>query len=140
MRKGFTLTECMLASSIICLTALVSLEGVIVTTRIAHENSEILAADAIAWDAAWKRFNEDFTKLKVGESSTETLSDDAAGPLNAYDTPAQLIVSVTDDDNFPGLRKVITDVEWGPSNKRRRLSTTKETSVCRSDMMRISWE
>ena len=60
MRRGVTLAECMIASAVLGLLVLVLLSGVTVATRIADDNAQLLAAEAVAWDAAWKRFNEDY--------------------------------------------------------------------------------
>ena len=56
-RRGVTLVEVMLAGSIIVLASLAIFEGIIVSARIAHENAEILKAEAVVWDAVWKKFN-----------------------------------------------------------------------------------
>ena len=59
-RRGVTLVEVMLAGSIAVLLTLACLEGVIVSTRIAHENSQLLAAEAYAWDTAWRWLNKPY--------------------------------------------------------------------------------
>lgn len=133
MRKGFTLVECMLAASIFCLMTLVLFEGVIVSTRIAHENSDLLAAEAVAWDAVWKRFNEDFDRLARG-TVTETLGAEAAPQLARYDVAPVLRVTVgyVDEPGFAGMAsdmlKISADVEWGPSGSRHRLSSMSGAS------------
>ena len=132
MRKGFTLVECMLATSIICLLTLVLFEGVIMSTRIAHENADLLAAEAVAWDAVWKRFNEDFDWLARG-TVTVNLSDPMAPQLMKYDAKPVLKVTVgdTDEAGFSSLAtdmlKISADVEWGPSGRRRKLSDLSVT-------------
>ena len=132
MRKGFTLVECMLATSIVCLLTLVLFEGVIMSTRIAHENADLLAAEAVAWDAVWKRFNEDFERLSRG-TVTENLSAEAAPQLTKYDVRPVLKVTVADTDEAGFSRlatdmlKITADVEWGPGGKRRKLSDMSVT-------------
>lgn len=127
MRRGFTLVECMLAASIFCLLTLVLFEGVILSTRIAHENSDLLAAEAVVWDAVWKRFNEDFGQLAIGKV-TETLTEKQAPQLAKYDDPPVLTVTVgiTDEVGFSllpaDMLRISADVEWGPSGSRRKLS------------------
>ena len=59
-RKGATLVELMLAGAILALVVTSLFEGILVANRIAHENAELLAAQAIAADAAWWRFNEKY--------------------------------------------------------------------------------
>ena len=62
-RRGVTLVEVMLAGSIAVLLTLACLEGVIVATRISHENAQLLAAEAFAWDTAWKWLNKPYDEL-----------------------------------------------------------------------------
>lgn len=127
MRKGFTLIECSLAGSIFCLMILVLFEGVIVGTRIAHENADMLAAEAVAWDAVWKKFNEDFDNIAIGKV-TVTLTEEQAPQLLNYDTAPKLSVTVgyTDIEGFSSsatvMKKITADVEWGQSDRRRKLS------------------
>lgn len=89
MRRGVTLAECMVASAVLGLLVLVLLSGVTVATRIADDNAQLLAAEAVAWDAAWKRFNEDYDNLDPSEvTGWQNLSSNAAPILGVYDTPA----------------------------------------------------
>lgn len=133
MRKGFTLVECLLATSILCLMTLVLFESVIMSTRVAHENADLLAAEAVAWDAVWKRFNEDFGQLSLG-TVTERLNEEQAPQLAKYDAAPVLKVTVgyVDEAGFSGvvsdMLKISADVEWGPSAKRRRLSDLSATA------------
>lgn len=133
MRKGFTLVECLLASSIFCLMTLVLFEGVIVSTRIAHENSELLAAEAVAWDAVWKRFNESVDDLPKDEDAWQSLAEEAAPELFRYDQPPRLRMTVkVQDDQLDWnryLRRISADVEWGPSDNRHRLSDCRQMPV-----------
>ena len=62
-RSGFTLVEAMLAGAITVLAMLALMEGLIVSAKISHENSELLAADALAWDIAWKWLNKSYEEL-----------------------------------------------------------------------------
>lgn len=127
-RPGFSLAECMLASAILGLVLLAVFEGVLVATRIAHENADLLAAEAVAWDAVWKRFNEDFSDLAIGSGAPEELSYQAAPQLARYDTAPQLTIRITaaDEANFASsvtdMKKITADLEWGDSRRRRRLS------------------
>ena len=141
MRQGFTLIECALAGAIIGLLSLVLLEGVIVSTRIARENSQLLQAEAIAWDAAWKRFNERYADLEINERATETLSATAAPGLQDPSAAPTLSVRIEQMDIVgwrTGLKKIIADVEWGPSARRQRLSDSGHAAcVCRSELGRV---
>ena len=143
MRAGFTLVEAMLASAIFGLMTLVLFEGVIVSTRIAHENSEILAAEAVAWDAVWKRFNENYDSLvpdTVEAPSWQSLDalnsqgeNKAAPQLAGYDLAPKLIVHVEAQEDLLGwsstTRKIYADVEWGSSASRKKLSDYGELPV-----------
>ena len=62
-KRGVTLIEVMLAGAILTLLSLALFSGISVAARIAHENAELLSAEAVAWDAVWKRFNEDYSKI-----------------------------------------------------------------------------
>ena len=62
-RGGFTLVEVMLAGAIAVLLTLSLMEGLIVSTKISHENAELLAADAFAWDTAWRWLNKSYDDL-----------------------------------------------------------------------------
>ena len=148
MRRGVTLAECMVASAVLGLLVLVLLSGVTVATRIADDNAQLLAAEAVAWDAAWKRFNEDYRDLVLNETTGwQNLSSNAAPVLSVYDTPACIsnavfdIVDVIDPEDVEGwrgeLKAIIVDVEWGPSEHRRRLSDTRHAvQVWRGNMGR----
>lgn len=134
MRRGVTLAECMVASAVLGLLVLVLLSGVTVATRIADDNAQLLAAEAVAWDAAWKRFNEDYDNLDPSEvTGWQNLSSNAAPILGVYDTPAWIsnaVFAVEDviEDPYDAegwrmeLKAIIVDVEWGPAGHRRRLS------------------
>lgn len=126
MRKGFTLVECMLASAILGVACLVLFEGVGVCTRIAHENAQLLAAEAIAWDAAWKRFNESYVSLgQPAPTGWHDLSEAAAPELCRYDAAPSLKVDVqpmTSAGWLADMLVVTADVEWGHAAHRRRLS------------------
>lgn len=149
MRRGVTLAECMVASAVLGLLVLVLLSGVTVATRIADDNAQLLAAEAVAWDAAWKRFNEDYDNLDPSEvTGWQNLSSNAAPILGVYDTPAWIsnaVFAVEDviEDPYDAegwrmeLKAIIVDVEWGPSGHRRRLSDSGHAvQVWRGDMGR----
>ena len=141
MRRGVTLAECMVASAVLGLLVLVLLSGVTVATRIADDNAQLLAAEAVAWDAAWKRFNEDYKDLVLNETTGwQNLSSNAAPVLGAYDTPAKLRVDVSavaETGWLADLKVVSADVEWGPAARRRSLSGAGHAvQVWRGDMGR----
>ena len=130
MRRGFTLVECMVAGAVFALMTLALFEGIIVATRIAHENADTLAAEAVVWDAVWKRFNENFDKLRSG-TVEETLDESAAPQLAGYDTPPVLRVTVgpTDETGFcrsaADMVKISAGIEWGNHSARRTYTDAK---------------
>ena len=77
-RRGVTLVEVMLAGSIAVLLTLACLEGVIVATRISHENAQLLAAEAFAWDTAWKWLNKPYDELN-NSTTARFYSDNGSG-------------------------------------------------------------
>lgn len=122
----------MLAASIFGLLTLALFEGVIVSVRIGHENSDLLAAEAVAWDAVWKRFNEPVDKLTIENTAWQTLAEDAAPQLSKYNSAPkiQLRVEAADIVGWNStMRKISADLEWGPSTRRRRLSDYQEIPV-----------
>lgn len=131
MRKGFTLVECMVAGAILSLSALILVRGVGVANRVAHENAEVLVAEAIAWDAAWIRFNErrndegKSDSLLVGEGQWQDLSENAAPQLCGYDMAPKIKIDVDLVDEVgwrSDLKEIHVDLEWGASEHRFRLS------------------
>ena len=127
-RPGFSFAECLLASAILGFVVLAVFEGVIVAARIAHENADVLAAEAVAWDAVWKRFNEDFSCLAVGAVGSEDLAPEAAPQLARYDTAPQLTIRITaaDEAGFSSsaqaMKKITADLAWGDERRRRSLA------------------
>ena len=88
MRRGATLVEVMLAGALAVMLTLACLEGVIVSTGIAHENSQLLAAEAYAWDTAWKWLNKSYDDLNNSnvarfypDAGFETISSNACPML-----------------------------------------------------------
>ena len=141
MRRGVTLAECMVASAVLGLLALVLISGVTIATRIADDNAQLLAAEAVAWDAAWKRFNEGYGSLVLNETTGwQNLSSNAAPVLSVYDTPAKLCVDVSavaETGWLADLKVIVADVEWGPEARRRSLSGSGHAvQVWRGDMGR----
>ena len=129
MKKGFSLVECMLAGSITCLMVLVLFEGIIVAGRIAHENSQYLAASDYAFDLAWVKMNEAVEKLRDHADKTETvtMSKESAPTLYYENSPARSYVKFEQDDANSGVW-ITTNVEWGPAGRRRRLNTSSGSS------------
>lgn len=140
MRRGFTLVECMVAGAIFCLLSVAFLKGIGVTSRIAHENAQVLAADGIVWDAVWKKFNEDYDSLRVKSAADEEeLSKSAAPELYVEGSPPVLSVRVSAVRGYPDLREISADLEWGPASGRKRYSDFQSAFVYRSPLGRASW-
>lgn len=128
MRKGFTLVECAVAGALLSLLAVALLGGVCVATRVATENAQLLAADGIAFDAVWTTFNLDYDRIGVSSNRVE-LSESAAPSLYSPDddSKAVLVVVVSAVPGFADMKAISADVEWGPRNRRRRLSDFHDT-------------
>ena len=154
-RRGVTLVEVMLAGGIAVLLTLACLEGVIVSTKIAHENSQLLAAEAYAWDTAWRWLNKPYDELN--NSTTAKFYPDAGySVVSSNDCPmlckelnggadAKLYVRVQllsgsaapiRHDNPVDVKRIDVDVEWGPTTSRRRLNSLSTSG--RSFSMPIS--
>ena len=143
-RKGATLVELMLAGAILALVVTSLFEGVLVANRIAHENAELLAAQAIAADAVWWRFNERYdgkSGLDPVLMEWRALSRKSAPLLSRYDQAPRLGVGVSAiaETGWDAEMRVITaDVEWGPTGRRRKLSDSgHEVRVCRGTFGRV---
>ena len=134
-KRGVTLVEVMLASSILALMALSLFEGIAVAARIARENAEYLQADAYAFDLAWKRYNESYSALRnLAATPDEELTEEAAPMLYRPGAPAVSHTTITrvidPNDTSVELGLIISvDVEWGASNARRRLYSTHTAMI-----------
>ena len=142
-KRGVTLIEVMLAGAILTLLSLALFNGISVATSIAHENAELLSAEAVVWDAVWKRFNEDYsTSIRNSADNVwveETLTSNAAPALAIYGTASSAM---------PKLRLRVShfsetlcciegDLVWGPANKRRTLSDVCPVFVYRGELGRV---
>ena len=142
-KRGFTLIEVMLAGAILTLLSLALFNGISVAARIAHENAELLSAEAVVWDAVWKRFNEDYsTSIRNAAANgwvEETLTSNAAPALAVYGTASgampklKLRVSSISET----LCCIEGDLEWGPVNNRRTLSEVCPVFVYRGELGRV---
>ena len=139
--RGVTLVEVMLAGAIISLLSLAMFNGISIAVRIAHENAETLSAEAVVWDAVWKRFNEEYSQLMPTEGwVSETLTSNAVPALCRYNSTPVLKIRVSVVPGYNALRCIEGDLEWGPSNKRRSLSGVCPVFVYRGEMERVvSW-
>ena len=141
MRRGATLVEVALAGAIAVLLTLAFMEGIAVAARISHENSQLLAAEAYAWDTAWKWLNKPYDELNntataafYPSAAGETVSSNACPVLcRALNggADAKVFVRVTFLTGASALRRhevdaeaklIEVDVEWGPASDRRCLN------------------
>jgi len=126
MRRGFTLVECMLAGTLLCVAALALLQGLGVLSRVAKENAEMLEADALVWDALAAEFNRPYENLKP-LTRTRTLAESAAPKLCAGSAESvRLTVRISSlpqvDDAGNALKSVTAWVEWGGPSDRKALT------------------
>lgn len=153
-RGGFTLVEVMLAGAIAVLATLALMEGLIVAAKISHENSELLAADAFAWDTAWKWLNKSYDELPdttIGTTYDLTIDgdfkrDSTYGVLGAStnDCPVlnrshtggdpRIVVrvvtcTVARHGASAKAKRIDVDVEWGPAGDRKCLNNLREAGI-----------
>lgn len=145
-RKGMTLVEAMLAGSIAALAVLALMEGLVVIAKIGNENSRLLAAEAYAWDTAWKWLNKPWDNLNGSTTwqwypneNGAVISDDDCHEINAWPgSEPRCYVRVRQQDGAVIPRhgvsqyqaKVIeVDVEWGPAGARKRLNAFGGTAT-----------
>ena len=114
---------------------LVLFEGVIVAGKIAHENSQYLAASDYAFDLAWTKFNESKEALKGRTDTTTTISENIssnAAPVLYYaGSPAVSYVTYERIQRGGGTNGVYitVNVEWGPLGARKRLNSKVPAGV-----------
>ncbi|MBR3958055.1 MAG: hypothetical protein IKJ89_09415, partial [Kiritimatiellae bacterium] len=128
-RRGVTLVEVMLAGSIAVLFTLSLMEGLIVAAKISNENSQLLAADAYAWDTAWKWFNKKYDDLATSNANGIIYQ----GTVSSNECPMicrQLVgsdakvgvrvrtVTVIRHSIETVARQIEVDVAWGPTSER----------------------
>ena len=141
-RRGVSLTEVMIAGAILSLLALTLFEGVGVAARLSQENAEYLAADAYAFDLAYKRSRENYSELlrirdaRNGAVLSEAISSNACPMLyregngNAALSKTRINWSKTSSgQNDPNALLIEVDVEWGAQNRRHKLSDRFGTSI-----------
>ena len=128
-KRGVTLIEVMLAGALAVLLVLSLMQGVIVLVGICRENSELLAAEAYAWDTAWKWLNTKNEDLVVSggaqfyPNANGYLIESNACPViyrsaSVGSPRCYVCVSNCSDD----VKCILVDVEWGASGKRYRLN------------------
>lgn len=141
-RGGFTLVEVSLAGAIAVLMTLALMEGIIVAAKISRENSQLLAAEAFAWDTAWKWLNkayDDLPALTAGKTYDSDVDDGMA--ISEEDCPEissektgadpRVVVRVVMCNGAGALqrhgktlkaKRIDVDVEWGPEGGRKCLN------------------
>lgn len=149
MRGGFTMVEVMLAGAIAVLMTLALMEGLIVSAKVSHENAELLAADAFAWDTAWKWLNKAYDELPaqiggvVYDSATDTalsITTNDCPELDSAKTGGdpRIVVRVVLCGGTAALsrhgksitaKRIDVDVEWGPDGDRKCLNGLCGTGI-----------
>lgn len=148
MRRGMTLTEVFLAGSIAVLATLSLMEGIIVGTKISHENAQMTAAEAYAMDVAWlwlnkscEDLNDSTTSMWYPNREGYVISSNACPMLCKEMTgmDARCFVRVTRSSGnsdlkrhgvpVTGSRLIEVDVEWGPASRRMCLNSLGSSSA-----------
>ncbi|MBO7720862.1 MAG: type II secretion system protein [Kiritimatiellae bacterium] len=155
-RGGFTLVEVAVSSAIVVIMTLALMEGIVVSAKISHENAELLAADAFAWDTAWKWMNKSYDDIKAdlhGQTVKDYDSSADAGMLMTSNDCPELVSSKTGGNPRVVVRvekcadaqaisrhgkslevlRIGVDVEWGPSGDRKCLN-----GLCGADIANYS--
>ena len=134
-KRGVTLVEVMLAGTITALLVLVLLEALVFGARIAKANSQLLAADAYAFDVAWRHCNESFANMPSAlRNQAYNIPSNAAPAISLAGWPSA-VCYVTVTNSGPG-KAIAVDVEWGPNGRRRRLSANHATEIYKSQVER----
>ena len=135
-KRGVTLIEVMLAGAITALVIVCVMQSVFVSVGICRENSELLAAEAYAWDTAWKWLNKKSEDLNV--SSVQQYYPNANGFLIASNEcpviyrsaeigSPRCFVSVTNCTD--SVKRIDVNVEWGATGKRYSLNGLASTAA-----------
>ena len=151
-RKGMTLVEVMLAGAIAGLVMLSLMEGLVVVAKLGNENSRLLAAEAYAWDTAWKWLNKSNENLNgavswqwypssQGRTLTSAEANEECPELNEWpgSTPKIYIrARARKGSDFTApphgvaeteWKEIEVDVEWGPAGDRKRLNAFGSNSI-----------
>lgn len=147
-RRGITLVEVMLAGAIAVLVTLSLMEGLVVAATVSHENAQLTAAEAYAWDTAWRWLNKSYDKLN--DATTARWYPDVNGyVISSNDCPmlcrevtgadARCYVRVTLNAGETAIARhgvaetesklVEVDVAWGPADRRLRLNSLAPASA-----------
>ena len=135
-KLGVTLVEVMLAGAITSLLIVFVMQGVIVSVGICRENSELLAAEAYAWDTAWKWFNKKYEALD--DSATTQYYDISSNECpviyrSALGGSPKCYVCVRGISPASGsqsnlVKRIDVNVEWGSPEKRYCLNGIGSTA------------
>lgn len=148
LRRGMTLVEVMLAGSITVLVALSLMEGLIVAAKISHENAQMMAAEAYAWDTAWLWLNKSYEKLN-GSTTAQWYPDQNGYVISSNACPmlckeltgadARCYIRVSANAGATALQRhgvaetesklIEVDVAWGPTGNRLRLNSLAPASA-----------
>ena len=143
-KRGVTLVEVMLAGALTVLLVVALMQGIIISVDICRENSELLAAEAYAWDTAWKWLNKKDENLN-GSSEPQYYPDANGSLIASNECPViyreasvgsprcYVCVSSCGD----GVKCIDVNVEWGATGKRYCLNGLASTAASYNVPIRI---
>ncbi len=131
LRRGFMLVEVLIAGAVLSMLVCAFFGGLTVASKAARENADLLAADALAFDLAWMKFNEDYNALTVGTTDYSSQLAEASPTLTQHWPNARATTEVTAPSGVNG-KIIIASVTWGEDNKR-----TLERRIFRGSLTRI---
>ena len=116
MRRGVTLAECMVASAVLSLLALVLISGVTIATRIADDNAQLLAAEAVAMaiylartgasreevSLRMREYYPEISAMTVAEIRADYGIDPAGSFMSCRGSVPQAIVCALEAEDFEG--------------------------------------
>ena len=149
-RRGVTLVEVMLAGALSTILMVAFLSGICMSARVSRENSEILAAEAYAWDTAWKWLNKKDDDLNDSDaaafypnanaSSWETIASNECPVIYYAGAPARCVVRVQGQrlaqtgTRTAILKQIDVNVEWGAAGSRHRLNSVGTSTAAAYDV------
>ncbi len=146
-RRGITLIETMVAGGISAIVLTAAFEGLVVATKVAHENAQILSAEAFAWETAWTWLNRRYTDVEAGTYGGAVASNDcpavcraATGAEAVLRVQVQAPQEITRHGETVTAKRIAVDVAWGKAGHRRSLNGLAEAGAASCGLPIVVWK
>ena len=146
-RRGITLIETMVAGAISAIVLTAAFEGIVVAAKVAHENAQILSAEAYAWETAWTWLNRRYADVNAGTYTVAVSSNDcpaicraAAGADAVLSVQVQAPQQVARHGQTVSAKRIAVDVAWGMLGRRKSLNALAEPGTASCQMPIVVWK